>query len=341
MKLWQSVALGLLVMSPIFSTRLTPGLYEGGRSRDEHDREARNSSALATILGEVRTNMSDLMFIKTERYLHAGVAYMPHIDMDEIASSGEIADKPKGSMDFAAKFVEHEAEAAGTGDDHDHHDHDGHDHDHEHGSPGTLIPPPESDFRGLVGVMQRAVKPWQDPSQPHVHTTGKELLPWYRLMTLTDPHNVRGYLIGAWWLKSQSVNKDLDEALKFVQEGIANNPRAFALKLLEGNILKEKERTEEARLAYRAAAELALEARPHERVQPFIDEDKSITLPDWTDYNEEDARAAIRMAVLSEREYGSTDEALRLALRYNEGFLGDGRLRILIEELEGGGPPAP
>jgi len=333
MKTWHYVAFSLLAISPVFSMRLAPNQYEGGRSRDESDREVRNGSAIATILGEVRTNMSDLMFIKTERYLHAGVAYMPHIDMDKIATTGEIADKPRsggaGSMAFAADLAAHEAEVGQAQD-----DHAGHEPEHA----ATLIPPPESDFRGLIGYLHRAVKPWQDPSHPHHHTTGKELLPWYRLITLTDPNNVRGYLIGAWWLKTNQGGENLDEALKFIDEGIANNPRAFALHLMKGNILRQMGRNAESIPVFHEAAEQALAARPHDRVQPFLDAGTAITLPDWTDYNEDDSRAAVRMAVLSEREFGSVDKALELAIRYDTGFGGDGRLKEMISELQGGAP---
>jgi hypothetical protein len=38
------------------------------------DLEARNKNAFALILGEIRATAADLMFIKTERYLHSGVA---------------------------------------------------------------------------------------------------------------------------------------------------------------------------------------------------------------------------------------------------------------------------
>jgi hypothetical protein len=299
MKTWQYLSIGLLAISPVFSMHLAPNTYEGGRTKDEVDREIRNSSALATILGEIRTNMSDLMFIKTERYLHGGVAYMPHLDMDKVAASGEIDHKD----DPGGKFA------------------------------NTLIPPPEQDFRGLIGDLHRKVKPWQDPSMPHSHTTGEELLPWYRLMTMTDPHNIRGYLIGAWWLKGRRTPTHDAEALRFIEEGIRNNPRSFSLHLMHGNILRGQGRIEEAVAAFHRAAGFAVEQRPHERVQPFIAEGLVITLPGWGDYQEEDARASVRMSVLAERQYGDPAKALELAERYDQAFLGDARLRKIISEL--------
>ena len=62
--------------------------------------------------------------------------------------------------------------------------------------------------------------------------------------------------------------------------------------------------------AYRAAAEAALRQRPPGWVsdanQPSA----------WTDYREEDARGAARMAALCERNYGDPREAVRLAVAY-------------------------
>ena len=49
-----------------------------------------NTSSFAQILGELRASTADLMWIKTERYLHRGVAYKPHLDADAMAHTGEV-----------------------------------------------------------------------------------------------------------------------------------------------------------------------------------------------------------------------------------------------------------
>jgi hypothetical protein len=67
------------LLSPLLSLRLDPHGYQGGRSRDAEDRMERNASSIGSMLGELRTSMSDILFLKTERYLHGGVAYTPHI----------------------------------------------------------------------------------------------------------------------------------------------------------------------------------------------------------------------------------------------------------------------
>lgn len=302
------VLLCLFAASPLLSMRLAPNDYEGGRLKNEVDREVRNSSAFATILGELRTNMSDLMFMKTERYLHGGVAYMPHLNVDKLAQTGEISDQNA---------------TAGN-------------------APGsTVIPEKGKDFRGYVGYLHRQVKPWQDPNAPHTHTSGEELLPWYRLMTLTDPNNRRAYLIGTWWLKDKNTDLHDAEGLKFINEGIRNNPRGFDLYLTRGYLQRQMEDDTGARQSFQKAAELAIEVRPVELLQEGGEE--SAAAANWTSYNEEDARAAVRLAVFTERDHGSREEALKMAIRYNEAIGGDGRLQAMIEALssppeeEGGG----
>lgn len=288
----------LFAASPALSSRLAPRDYEGGRSRSENDRERRNESSVATILGEIRTNASDLMFIKTERYLHQGVAYVPHLDADAMASTGEI------------KAAEGE-----------HHDHG------EAEVPATIVKPAEEDFRGFIGDLERKVKPWHSRAEGDHHISGKEMLPWYRVMTLTDPHYIRGYLIGAWWLRQTDGSRErLVEAKNFISEGIEKNPDAFQLHLTVGYLLRKLGEDRAALKAFRTAADLASVQRPKEGPKPD---------GLWNDYTEEDACAAVRMAVLTEKEFGDPAEALRMAELYNSRFGGDSILTRQIGVLKG------
>lgn len=199
------------------------------------DLEARNQNAFALILGEIRATAADLMFIKTERYLHSGIAYKPHINMNKMATTGVATANPD-----AHHHQPDENEPPPKEPDHNHgpgescpecanDDHD----DHEGGCcPGgvpTLIRTAAEDFRGFIGRLERETKPFQDPKLSHKHGRSQELLPWYRVMTLTDPNNVRGYMIGAMLL---TFAKQHHEALSFLQEGIEKNrgnPQAFRL----------------------------------------------------------------------------------------------------------------
>ncbi len=54
-----------------------------------------------------------------------------------------------------------------------------------------------------------------------------EVLPWFYLATLMDPHYVNAYVIGGYWL-SDHVNRP-DQALKFMTKGIRYNPDAWQI----------------------------------------------------------------------------------------------------------------
>lgn len=314
-KLLFPVALGLFLFSPYIAINYNPNNYSQGRSRDEQARIERNSSSVAQLFGELRTSMSDILFLKTERYLHGGIAYSPHMEV------------AKSVQEESKEYDEHEAEVGHEGEEHDH-DHDGHqDHaaeDHEIEA-ATAIPTAQKDHRGFIGAFEREIRPWIDPTVPHVHTSGKELLPWYRVMTLSDPKNVRGYMIGTYWLCGAAK---FDEALEFISEGIRNNPDSFQLPLYKGRAILRKlnyiKATEgqgdlaseeldnyvddEVIEQYLIATELVFKFRP----EVF---DMRTQHPTWSDYMEDDAGAAVRSAVSSLRRAGRLEEALELAKR--------------------------
>ncbi|MCX7625189.1 MAG: tetratricopeptide repeat protein [Candidatus Sumerlaeaceae bacterium] len=273
------------------------------RVSDLAAQQKRNTSAIATILGEFRTNLSDMLFIKTERYLHGGVAYMPHIDTEQLASSGDVMHskhelRRPATSDAETSVTElpnTDLPTTGPGD-------QGtpagkEDELHREEEAATLIRTPENDFRGFLGTLERTVKPWRDPRLPHEHIGGVELLPWYRLATLVDPKNVRAYMIGAWWLKTIHDEHALREAVKFLEEGIRQNPQSFQLHLMLGYILRDLGEKQRALSAFEKAVTLVAKQRP-----PTGD-----VGPNWTIYNEEDAIAACSMAVLQRRELHEDD----------------------------------
>lgn len=311
----------IFLLGPLWTPRVQPNAYEGGRSRNVHDRLVRNSSAVAVILGEARASTSDMLFIKTERYLDYGVAYEPHLDEKLLTVSGE-----------AQAIEEREGEAASHAD-------GAHDHAHDHGeegeAPQTIIRTVDRDFRGIIGELERRVQPWRDPSLPHNHASGEQMLPWYRVMTLADPQNGRAYSIGSWWLKQKSRA----EAIAFVEEGLKNNPEYFQLWYTYGVLLYEEGREHQgeskpetglppeaqkffdlSKEACLKATEIGLKRRPAGWIPDAAHEDNDT----WTLYEDEDLRAAARFAVLIERIYGDKRNALTLAIDLNKRLEGDG-----------------
>ncbi len=259
------------------------------------------------LLGEVRMSASDLIFIKTERYLHEGIAYVPHLEREDLTP--DLSENGEGEED-------------------------------DHAGTPTLIPTTETDFRGVIGVLHRRVKPWRDPSAAHNHTEGTELLPWYRLMTIADPQYVRGYTIGSWWLKGI----DPEKAIEFIKEGIENNPDAFQVYYMLGRIyfeqtreldplaegLQIRELNELARDNFVTAARLGLQERPDDWTPPKTPEEFT---EEWDEGREDDLRGAARLGVLLEQKYGDSERALELAREYLIELAPDGVLERRIDEL--------
>ena len=326
---------GAFILSPLLNMKLKPDHYEGGRSRNLQARQARNESAIAQMLGGMRTSMSDILFLKTERYLHFGVAYKAHLEND----------------------LQHIAENENDGEQHEaHEDHDEHEtheqesehgHDHGHGEGAgtpTLIKSKQEDFRGFIGDLERKIKPYQEAEKDHTLAGGNELLPWYRVMTLVDPQNERAYITASFWLKREN----LDAGLQFLEEGMRVNPNSFQLRFSYGNMLLHKGREmlevkinyaekppagSETEKYYLKAADVFEEGARfaiRQRPQNWSEDSKD---PSWDIYMEEDALGAMRMAVLCEGAFRDRNKALDLAKQYSQ-IITDPILLNIIQRFE-------
>jgi tetratricopeptide (TPR) repeat protein len=272
------------------------------------DLEARNENAFAQIFGELRATAADLMFIKTERYFHSGVAYKPHMDMNRMATTGERAVKKTDDEHEHKHSHQHEPhgelpdmEETGT---HQHNEHCDHGGTHAGGIP-TLIRTAAQDFRGFLGHLERETQPYRDPKLDHHVTTGEELLPWYRLMTLSDPHNLRGYMIGTMLLMQA---KKADEALSFIEEGIEknrDNSRAFRLYAALAQVRYRSGQLDDALAAAKKGYALGKEVRPAEGKVGAMREDVL-----WTDDLENDFLFLARYVPLFLEKKGDLAHAL-------------------------------
>ncbi|MCB2156772.1 hypothetical protein KQI84_17990 [bacterium] len=274
--------------------------------------EKRNTNPFAVIMGEMRTSAADLMYVKTERYIHSGVGYTPHLSTEEMARSGAVT--------------------TGTAD--------------ESGGSTTIIPTVRDDFRGPIGDLERAVKPYVDPSKEHMaHIGGEEVLPWFRVMTAADPHFIRGYRIGAMWLIN---TRKWDQAYDFIQEGIRyneGNPEQFRLytSLITYYIKTWTVRdshqgndwVEPALKAARTAYRLGLAERP-----PLGEEGAMGKHVVWTTDLEEDFLSAARYVPIFLRRLGRNDEALQFARQAVKQAPTDGPLSEILRDLEAEAAPA-
>jgi hypothetical protein len=261
----------------------------------------RNASAFAQILGEIRTTTADLLFMKTNRYLHAGIGYAPKKNEDLMG---------KTQLDIVC-------------------------------GPGTptQIRAKKDDFRGILGDFEREVKPYRDSSQAHTHTQLSELIPWYRIMTLSNPRYVRGYRVGGITLADEG---HWQSALDFMNEGLRNNrdnPEVFllyqslALLHLRGKYQKgypwgDKWR-ENALDAARQSYRLGLLERP------LLGEPGKVAshLP-WSEDLEEDFLFSANLIPMLLRDQGKLTEALDSAREIRRIAPSSRPAQRLVEDLE-------
>ncbi len=321
------VALALEGLAPLHETGQEIHRESAALSEVAGTLESRNTNAFARILGEIRLGVADYLFVKTELYLHGGIGYAHHSDdLEEVDSAMEPASN---------EAENHEGHA--------HHEHPQSDPDHAQGDdrdPGeagvqTRMRSAEEDFRGIVGRLEREIKPWRDPDSPHVLAPGSELLPWFRIMTVANPHFVRGYRIGALWLGREDKYA---EALEFLDEGIANNednPELFQLYLSKvlaySHLARQNEEGigEDALAATQTGLRLGFAVRPengeigkiHQRLL-------------WNEDHEEDLLFLTRFEVNILSRLGRTDEALAAVRRHRRAFPEDGVLERIEHRLE-------
>lgn len=180
-------------------------------------------SALARIFQEFRLTVGDILWLKTDEYIHSGVVYRS-MTPEEILRQAAL-EKAKAGKETEHNHTHTESHSEGEEEHFSLSKAMGYDeHHHEHVIP--VIPHKDVDFRGILGDIERAVKPYSATHIPHKGL--QELIPWYRLMTLANPHHIRGYIVGAYFI--YTYGKRPNEALKFLLEGEKNNPDSPEIK---------------------------------------------------------------------------------------------------------------
>lgn len=210
---------------------------------------------------EGRRLLAQLLWVKTHAVLHAGVE--------------EREARPGEAKTRAGEFHQHggaskqEIQPAEQG--HDEHATDEHGHD-EHGEEGHVfvIPPAREDFRGVLGDLERAVKPYAGTDGKLYGKDSSQTLPFYRLMTWADPHFIQGYTVGSTFINK--VGKEPDAAIQFLLEGARFNPDSFEVQTELGHLyLVHKHDYAAAEKHLRQAIALL----PHRKLTEMEDEARS------------------------------------------------------------------
>lgn len=194
----------------------------------------REPDIIQNIFGGMRSFVSDWAFMKAEEYHHRGLPFME-------AVSYHHGESTLMSEVHGAPTIEH------------------------HHAEGE-------EKRGLFSRIYRSVKVTEDshlaPSED------KEVLPWFYTEVLFNPHDIRGYVLGGYWLKTMGR---YDEALKFLKEGEKNNPDSAQILSSIGDIYNIDNKYEDAILCLERARALWLKgAPPNSITNKYIESDRMI-----------------------------------------------------------------
>lgn len=129
-------------------------------------------------------------------------------------------------------------------------------------------PPTKSEaFHSFYQKWKKAICP-----TVHAHAEGREIeeiLPWLRMASQTDPHNIELYLVASYWLNGECGRPDLAE--QALMEAIEKNPARYELYMEKGRILLGQEEYEEAQIALQHAYDLITQPNQTDPEQAAID----------------------------------------------------------------------
>ena len=260
--LFQSGALALAAFA--FATALVPDVVTGSGAR------ARDGNVFALALGEGRKLLAHEFFVKADAYFHSG--YYPSLfDRSDAFKSPHMA-----------------ADAGAIADEND-----------EHGEEF------EGEARDLIERIGRHFRPAththldQGGAHGHEHAgelgdSGevREILPWLRLSASLDPTREETYTTTAYWLRRR-MNR-VDEAERFLREGLRHNPRSYSILFELGRIEEEnRQNADKARRLWELAFQRWQEVAAGEKEPDLFGLSQIVS----------------RLGALAERE-GNRDEAV-------------------------------
>jgi len=191
---------------------------------------------IQNIFGGMREAVGDWAAMKSEEYFHKGLPYMKAIAFHE----------GRSGLDDASGTEEGRQE-----------------HHHESGAAP----------KDLYEKLYAAVKVTE---HSHLESSAqKEVLPWFYLEVRFNPKDIRGYVLGGYYL--ERLGK-LDESLRFLKEGEKNNPAAARIKASIGWVYWKMKDQEDAVAYLEEARALWMEGKyPNIAVDDYSHEDRLLT----------------------------------------------------------------
>ena len=195
------------------------------------------TSGVLTVLRGLQMSLADICFNKSTEYQHDGVRYR---QLEEDIAGNLLRDQAESD---ATDDVESTPSATVPPDvettpsiavpkpdrqesSHEGHDHEGHDHEEHAHKAVPFILMPEEDFRGVIGEVERQVKPYSAEHVHHKKTNERESLPWLRLATWINPEHEMSWIAMAFWLQGTKNERGASEAIELLERARAlNRPR--------------------------------------------------------------------------------------------------------------------
>lgn len=155
--------------------------------------DVHESHASASLLGQVRTDLSSWLWLKADLYLHNGVEMRPLTDDEKRRGT-----RVQGAANDGREQLFKEQDV-------------------------TVVPSQADDFRGWFGDVERSTTAYKDMAN-HQHNDPTAALPLFRLMTWVDPQFIPAWTTGA-TIMARSLNKQgTYQALNFLEDGLTANP---------------------------------------------------------------------------------------------------------------------
>ena len=181
--------------------------------------ESKEPDIIQNMFGGMRSFVADWAFMKAEEYHHRGLPFVESLSYHHGQST----------------LME---EAHGPEEEEHHH--------------------AEGEVKNdLFSRIYRSVKVTEDshlaPSE------NKEVLPWFYTEVLFNPHDIRGYILGGYWLQTMGR---YEESLKFLKDGRKNNPDSAQICASLGGSYYRNKNIEEAVFCLERARMLWLKGAP-------------------------------------------------------------------------------
>lgn len=179
----------------------------------------REPDIIQNMFGGMRGFVADWAFMKAEEYHHRGLPFMSALSYHHGQST--LMEEMRG----VKEEEHHHGEAADKGD--------------------------------IFSKIYRSVKVTEDshlaPSEE------KEVLPWFYTEVMFNPHDIRGYVLGGYWLERM---QRYEESLKFLEEGQKNNPESAQIYASLGGLYYRNKDMEKAITCLERARALWLKGAP-------------------------------------------------------------------------------